>query len=143
MGRLAGLVVVLGLTFGAAPGTAAATLAEADQAAIRRTIESQLAAFQRDDGASAFAYATPSIQERFGTPENFLAMVRVGYEPVYRPREVEFHEIVVLEEAPTQEVLLVDQDGIAWLAYYLMQQQPDGRWLINGCVLRRIADRAT
>ena len=72
-----------------------------------------------------------------------MAMVRIGYEPVYRPREVEFHEIAVLEGAPTQEVLLVDRNGIAYLAYYLMQQQPDGRWLINGCVLRRIADRAT
>jgi len=145
MTRLAGLLLALGLAVGAAPapGTAAAGLAEGDQAAIRMTIERQLAAFQRDDGAAAFAYAAPSIQEKFGTPENFMAMVRIGYEPVYRPREVEFHEIAVLEGAPTQEVLLVDRNGIAWLAYYPMQRQPDGRWLIEGCILRRIADRAT
>ena len=143
MVRLAGLVLVLGLVLGSAPGATAAGLAEGDRAAIRMTIERQLAAFQRDDGAAAFAYAAPSIREKFGTPENFMAMVRIGYEPVYRPREVEFHEIAVLEGAPTQEVLLVDRNGIAWLAYYPMQRQPDGRWLIEGCILRRIADRAT
>lgn len=143
MVRLAGLVLVLGLVLGSAPGATAAGLAEGDRTAIRMTIERQLAAFQRDDGAAAFAYAAPSIREKFGTPENFMAMVRIGYEPVYRPREVEFHEIAVLEGAPTQEVLLVDRNGIAWLAYYPMQRQPDGRWLIEGCILRRIADRAT
>jgi len=143
MVRLAGLVLVLGLVLGSAPGATAAGLAEGDRTAIRMTIERQLAAFQRDDDAAAFAYAAPSIREKFGTPENFMAMVRIGYEPVYRPREVEFHEIAVLEGAPTQEVLLVDRNGIAWLAYYPMQRQPDGRWLIEGCILRRIADRAT
>jgi hypothetical protein len=146
MGRRVAMVMVLGLLLInpiRAPAAADAGLANRDQAAIRTTIESQLAAFQRDDGAAAFSYAAPSIQEKFGTPENFMAMVRIGYEPVYRPREVEFHEIAVLEDGPTQEVLLVDRNGIAYLAYYLMQQQPDGRWLINGCVLRRIADRAT
>jgi hypothetical protein len=144
MGRLAALALVLGLTVLAArtPSAAEAQLADGDQAAIRTTIESQLAAFQRDDGAAAFTYAAPSIREQFGTPDNFMQMVRTGYDPVYRPREVEFHDLVALDGAPAQEVLVVDQDGVAYLAYYLMQQQPDGRWLIKGCVLRRIADRA-
>ena len=116
MGRRVAMVMALGLSLIdpiRAPAAADAGLADRDQAAIRTTIESQLAAFRRDDGAAAFSYAAPSIQEKFDTPENFMAMVRIGYEPVYRPREVEFHEIAVLEGAPTQEVLLVDRNGIA------------------------------
>jgi hypothetical protein len=124
------------------PAAADLGLADGDQAAIRTTIESQLAAFQRDDGAAAFAYAAPLIKEKFGSPDNFMSMVRTGYDPVYRPREVEFHDILALDGAPAQEVLVVDRNGVAHLAYYLMQQQPDGRWLIKGCILRRLADRA-
>lgn len=141
--RWVALVVLLGLgpiSWGAA--AAEVDLAVGDQAAIRTTIERQLAAFQRDDGTTAFTYAAPSIKEKFGTPDNFMSMVRTGYDPVYRPREVEFHDIVALDGAPTQEVLVVDRSGIAYIAYYQMQQQPDGRWLIQGCVLRRITDRA-
>jgi hypothetical protein len=144
MGRFAALVLMAGLAvlLARAPSAADLDLAERDQTAIRTTIQSQLAAFQRDDGASAFTYAAPSIQQQFGTPANFMNMVRTGYDPVYRPREVEFHDIVALDGAPAQEVLVVDRTGVAYLAYYLMQQQADGRWLIKGCVLRRLADRA-
>jgi hypothetical protein len=144
MGRFAAFVLTAGLAvlLARTPSAADVALAERDQAAIRTTIESQLAAFKRDDGAAAFTYAAPSIREQFGTPDNFMSMVRTGYDPVYRPREVEFHDIVALDGAPTQEVLVVDRNGVAYLAYYLMQQQPDGRWLIKGCVLRRIPDRA-
>jgi hypothetical protein len=143
MGRWVALVMLLGLgtmSWGAAAAQVA--LPDGDQAAIRTTIERQLAAFQRDDGTTAFAYAAPSIKEKFGTPDNFMNMVRTGYDPVYRPREVEFRDIVALDGAPTQEVLVVDRSGIGYIAYYQMQQQPDGRWLIEGCVLRRIPDRA-
>jgi hypothetical protein len=144
MVRLVALVLVLGL--GAlGPGRSAAAEVElpaGDRTAIRTTIERQLAAFRRDDGATAFTYAAPSIREMFGTPANFMNMVRTGYAPVYRPREVDFREIVALDGAPAQEVLVVDGGGIAYIAYYQMQQQPDGRWLIKGCILRRIADRA-
>lgn len=144
MARWLALVVVLwwgGAGWGAA-SAAEVEMADRDQTAIRMTIERQLAAFRRDDGITAFTYAAPSTREQFGTPDNFMNMVRTGYDPVYRPREVEFHDIVALGGTPTQEVLVVDRNGVAYLAYYLMQQQPDGRWLIKGCVLRRIADRA-
>jgi Domain of unknown function (DUF4864) len=143
MGRLVALLLALAV-LGAirAPAAAEPDLADGDRAAIRATIERQLAAFQRDDGWAAFTYAAPSIRAKFGTPENFMNMVRTGYRPVYRPREVEFHDMVAVQGAPAQEVLVVDRSGVAYLAYYLMQQQPGGQWLISGCILRRIADRA-
>ncbi|WP_206602953.1 DUF4864 domain-containing protein [Leptolyngbya ohadii] len=61
-----------------------------DRAAIRAMIERQLQAFQQDDAAGAFAFASPGIQAQCGTPENFMRMVQRGYAPVYRPRSVEF-----------------------------------------------------
>ncbi len=45
-------------------------------------IKSQMEAFARDDGEAAFAYAAPSIQQQFGTAGAFMAMVRVGFQPV-------------------------------------------------------------
>lgn len=113
-----------------------------DRVAIRTTIESQMAAFRRDDGAAAFAFATPSIQAMFGTPENFLEMVRRGYAPVYRPRSVEFAEIVGDADHPVQLVHLVGPDGEAVIAAYEMARGASG-WKINGCVLLRAPGRAT
>ena len=66
----------------------------ADAAAIRDVIEAQLKAFQADDGAQAFSYASPAIQSIFKDPDTFMSMVRAGYQPVYRPREVEFRDLV-------------------------------------------------
>src|ERR1700756_3001229 len=92
------LVIALFLAialFGPAPPLQAERLSTADRGAIRAVVEDQLAAFQRDDGAAAFAFASPGIQAEFGTVENFMAMVRSGYQPVYRPREVAFGDATV------------------------------------------------
>ena len=110
-------------------------LPEADQGAIRRVIESQLQAFQRDDGGAAFSYATPNIQEIFQSPEIFMEMVRGGYQPVYRPQAVQFKDIVWLHGAQAQRVLVVGPDGVPVMAVYPMTRMPDGSWRINGCFL--------
>jgi hypothetical protein len=119
------------------------SLSEADRNAIRNVIEAQLAAFRADDGETAFGFASPSIQRQFGNPATFLAMVKAAYMPVYRPREVQFRRLVELEGEPVQLVLLVGPDFAVVTAYYIMQQQADGTWRINGCVLREAADQAT
>src|SRR5690349_4367830 len=94
-----------------------------ERAAIRSIIESQLAAFRRDDGPAAFGFATPNIQAMFGTPENFLEMVRRGYAPVYRPRSVEFADIVGDPEHPVQLVHVIGPDGEAVIAAYEMARE--------------------
>jgi hypothetical protein len=116
---------------------------EADQAAIRAVISDQLAAFQRDDGPGAFAFASPFIQQKFGTPEIFLQMVRTGYPPVYRPREVQFRDLAWQDGRLYQKVFLVGPDGEPVLALYEMQRQPDGSWRINGCILTKSPDLST
>jgi hypothetical protein len=91
----------------------------------------------------AFSYASPAIQSIFKDPETFMSMVRAGYQPVYRPREVEFRDLVPVEGRLTQRVLVVGPDGVPVVAQYVMQRQPDGSWRIDGCVLERSAEQTT
>jgi hypothetical protein len=123
------------------PDDPASTLAAPDQAAIRHVIEAQLAAFQRDDGAEAFGYATPTIQQKFGDAANFMAMVKGGYPAVYRPRSVTFDKLVDTEFGPDQILRVIGPDGHAYTAHYIMQKQPNGSWMINGCYLTRGDDQ--
>ncbi len=111
-----------------------------DKQAIQAVIADQLAAFRRDDGPAAFAHATAKIQARFQTPEIFMQMVRGGYQPVYRPRLVEFRDIVELHGMPIQRVYLVGPDGVPVIALYPMERQADGAWKIDGCTLVRAGD---
>ena len=138
--RIAALLAVILLL---APGLARAaeTLSDGDRAAIRQVIESQLAAFKRDDGAAAYGYATPMIQQKFGTAENFMAMVKTGYPAVYRPQAVEFRELASDDAmGVVQKVFFIGPDGRGVLAYYPMERQPDGSWKINGCFVTAAPD---
>ena len=112
-----------------------------DQQAIHQVIQSQLDAFQRDDGATAFGFATPTIQQKFGDPATFMQMVKSGYPPVYRPRSVAFEKLVDTQQGPDKILRLVGPDGLTYAAHYLMQKQPDGSWMINGCYLTRLEDQ--
>ncbi len=141
-----------------APGTAGPVTAvdPTDAAAFREIISAQMAAFARDDGAAAFAFAAPSIQRLFVTPEGFMAMVRTGFQPVYRPSSVVF-EAPIRVPAPdqgdgdgdgddrggtfAQPVRVTGLDGRPVLAMYHMERQPDGTWRIAGVVLRALAER--
>jgi ketosteroid isomerase-like protein len=119
------------------------TLDAADRSAIRAVIEEQLAAFQRDDGNAAFRLASPTIQQQFRSPGNFMRMVRTGYQAVYRPRDVAFGEIEIKDGVIIQRVEVIGPDGAPALAHYVMQRQPDGSWRINGCFLTASEQRTT
>ena len=113
----------------------------ADAAAIRAVISDQLGAFLRDDQTGAFADASPTIQQIFHDPETFMQMVRSAYQPVYRSSSVEFRELGMVEGRLVQRVYMVGPDGVAVLADYEMQRQPDGTWRINGCSIERAPDQ--
>lgn len=106
-----------------------------DAITIRSLIEHQLAAFKKDDAQGAFAFASPAIQAQFGTPENFMQMVKISYPAVYRPRSVFFEKITTIQGNITQPVLLLAPDGVPLRALYLMEKQADNIWKINGCFL--------
>lgn len=114
-----------------------------DVVAIRGIIEAQLKAFRADDGAQAFAAASPAIQSIFKNPDTFMSMVRNTYQAVYRPREFEFRDLVPVEGRWTQRVLVVGADGVPVVAEYVMERQPDGSWRIDGCVMERSTEATT
>jgi hypothetical protein len=133
---LAALAIIVALA--AAPLRAQerpADLAPADRAAIEAVITRQIEAFQRDDGDAAFGFASPSIQGMFMTPDRFMAMVRGGYRPVYRPREFRFARLSYVGDMLVQYVAIVGPDGAPVVAAYYMEQQADGSWRIAGCEL--------
>ena len=127
--------------FAFAPVLAPAQTAVApeDARAVREVIEAQLDAFRKDDAARAFSLASPGIRATFGTPENFMEMVRTSYAVVYRPRSVAFEAPVAIDGQVVQPVRMTDAEGRAWLALYPMQRQPDGTWRTNGCQLWKLA----
>jgi Domain of unknown function (DUF4864) len=113
-----------------------AALTAADHIAIRAVIERQLEAFRQGDADAAFALASPEIQAKYGSPENFMTAVRTFYEPVYRPlRMGGFTNLHVIDGQPTQPVLLVGPDGDFVVALYIMKKQAYGDWKILGCSL--------
>jgi ketosteroid isomerase-like protein len=135
------LIAAMLLTY-AALARADDPVAPADAAAIRQVIQGQMNAFKVDDWKAAFAYASPSIQTKFESPQIFSQMVTQAYQPVYRPRGVEFREVKASAFGPTQEVFVVGPDGLSYLAYYTMEKQADGSWRISGCYLVRAEDES-
>ena len=129
--------ILLAVALLAAAGATAtrAEIAEADRQVFREIISNQIAAFQRDDGDTAYGLASPTIQGLFPGVERFMAMVRLGYQPVYRPRSVTFGAATETARGPEQRVFVTGPDGRNWIAIYTLQQQPDGSWRINGCTL--------
>jgi Domain of unknown function (DUF4864) len=125
---------------GAGLAAADESVPAADAAAIRQVIQGQMNAFKIDDWNAAFAFAAPSIQTKFQSPQVFSQMVTQAYQPVYRPKGVEFREVKASEFGPTQEVFVIGPDGLSYLAYYTMERQLDGSWRISGCYLVRAED---
>jgi hypothetical protein len=110
----------------------------ADAAAIRAVITDQLAAFNRDDGNTAWSFAAPNIQARFQTVEVFMAMVRGSYATVYRSRAAEFGTLTGSGDHLLQEVTITGQDGLQVLARYQMGRQEDASWKIEGVSLKEL-----
>jgi hypothetical protein len=103
---------------------------EAQEAPIQETIQSQIQAFQADDFARAFTFASPTIKGMFGTPENFGMMVKQGYPMVYRPAEVQMMELREVAGNLWQRVRITDQAGAGWYLDYMMVETAEG-WQIN------------
>lgn len=101
---------------------------------IKSVIESQLNAFAVDDGGVAYTYAAPIVKSVFPTPEQFMAMVKKGYQPVYRNTQRIYGDVTPDSLGrPSMRVFLTGQDGKRYEAQYSMEQQPDGSWKIAGC----------
>ena len=139
MAGLFRLLPVLVLVFGLAQDGRAQTL-EAERAAIQSVIGSQMDAFKVDDGELAFSYAAPSIQKIFRNSDNFMTMVRQGYAPVYRPVEIDYRDIAVVNGKLVQRVFIRGADGEAVIATYTMEKTADGSWKISGCEIEKLPE---
>ncbi len=113
--------------------------AHAQEAPIQDTIRSQIKAFQADDFPKAFSFASPTIHQLFGTPENFGNMVREGYPMVWHPSDVTMMELRFIGGAFWQRVRVTDGKGKAYLMDYQMVEGPDG-WLINAVQMQVAPD---
>jgi hypothetical protein len=107
---------------------------------LQNIIEQQLQAFSRDDAPAAYGFAAPLIQQIFPTTGEFMAMVKKGYQPVYRNKDHSYGETFINQQgSPAQRVLITGTDGKRYEALYTFQQQPDGSWKISGCSLAELA----
>ena len=108
----------------------------ADETSIQTVIQSQITAFQQDDFATAFTYASPTIRQLFGTPERFGMMVRQGYPMVWRPGQVDFLPLKTEPNRTLQDVMITDQTGVVHMLRYTMIEG-EISWLINGVQVLR------
>lgn len=114
--------------------------ADDDQvAAAQAVITAQIEAMRVDDKAKAYSYASPDIQLKFPNPDIFMAMVKSGYAPVYRPRAYAFAQASVEGGVVTQLVDISAADGSDWIAEYRLAPMADGSLKIISCQLRRAA----
>ncbi len=121
------LLVLIAFLFAAVP----AVRAEDPAAAIRQVISDQIAAFEADDFATAFTFASPGIHDIFVTPDRFGAMVRQGYPMVWHPGSVRFAGLDAEGGRMLQRVFVTDGEGRLHLLEYAMVPAEDG-WRIDG-----------
>ena len=133
--RLYSLVLAAGLAMSANLALPAA----AQEAPIQDAIRSQIDAFLADDFARAFTFASPTIKQMFGTPDNFGAMVRNGYPMVYRPADVQMMDLREVAGNLWQRVRITDQAGSGWFLDYMMVETAEG-WQINAVQLMPAPD---
>ena len=113
----------------------AQALSAKDEQAVQAVVQSQLAAFAKDDADKAFSYATPELRKNIGSSSAFMAMVKGSYPVVYRPASVVILKTEGSGNEVVQKVQMLDASGASWLALYSLQRQKDKTWRISGCVV--------
>jgi hypothetical protein len=121
------------------PLAAAPDPGAAASAAITALIETQWHAFLTDDGAAAFAAASPQLQAIYQRPTNFMAMVAAEYGAIYRARSLAPGDFVSWNGYLARRVTVTGPQGEPVTALYLLTRLSDGSWRIAGCLLFRPA----
>lgn len=110
-----------------------------DKTAVQQVLSGQLDAFKSGNGPLAYSFAAPIITGIFPTAENFMAMVKRGYGPLYTNQQYSFGAAAIDSSGRlTQHVTVTAGDGKRYEAVYALQKQPDGSWKIAGCTLVEI-----
>jgi hypothetical protein len=101
----------------------------------QRVISDQISAFVEGDSDRAFSYTSLSIRLIFRTPDKFIAMVKKGYLPLYKPGNFRFGKNVVIKGNLYQQVITTDTKGKMWEVFYALILQSDGEWKITKVVI--------
>lgn len=113
----------------------ATEVTQGDAEAIRGVIRDQLAAFRSGNSERAWALSSEGIRLTFQTADRLLKVVREKYGPLASPRQVFFGEISITPDGLGQTMQVIDQDGRTHHALYMVEQDTEGAWKINGCLL--------
>ena len=109
-----------------------------DAGLFEKIIGEQIDAFQKNDSVTAFGFAAETIQQHFKNADSFMRMVKFKYDPVYRPRWYKFDQFIMLEDVPTQSVIIQSIEGVYWLAIYEFELHVDKSWKIRGVSLSEL-----
>jgi Domain of unknown function (DUF4864) len=112
-----------------------------DWADIRQVIQTQLDAFQRDDGEASYALAAPSVKERFPTPEAFNKMVRDNSSPIYNLRALKFLTPSIAHGRILQGIEFLSDENQLLLAVFTLERQEDKSWKIKSCDLMPVESK--
>ena len=107
------------------------SLSTQDAAAINEVITLHLAALHNDDQEAAFALLAPETQALFGDAERFMRVMRQEFPVLCTVSEVYFGPLAWLNGHVVREMILVGNNFYPVRAFIIMDQQPDGTWLIN------------
>jgi hypothetical protein len=130
---LGSLLIALGLPLGS---SAFAQPVEArDAKHIQAVVKSHLKALAEDDAPRAFAAATSETREQLGSPENFLALIKEEYSPIYHNRQALFAPAEVIDGQTIQVARVTGSDNRVWVALFRMERDDDDSWKIAGCQL--------
>ena len=102
-----------------------------ESAAIIAVVQAQLEAFAADDADTAFEMASDETKAVVGSPQALLGVVREWYPPLYRPHKAEFAPAEVMGSNALQEVTITDDNGLVWIAIFVMTLDDDESWKID------------
>jgi hypothetical protein len=142
MRRFVSILCLIGAAIALPAVSRADELNADDTTEVRDVIQAQLAAFEADDAPRAFSFATPQLQEAFGSAESFLSMVRNSYPVVYHHVTVAFLKPDLENGTVVQAVHFTDDEGVLWVALYHLERQQDSSWRISGCQAVQTQGRA-
>lgn len=131
----AAFLIAATCAFSAQAADGAQRLSASERNSVQRVITLQMKAFQRDDEGVAFSYSSAETRRQFGSPRNFMEMVRAEYSVLYRHLSREFLETEVQDDQVIQRVRIVSREGEAFIATYTLERQADHEWRIAGCEL--------
>ena len=97
-------------------------------------IDSQLKAFLNQDAELAYSYAAPIIQLKFKNSQEFMAMVKNYYEPVFNPKQYFFIDFKYVNGAILHNLQIISQENKSFLATYSLIKE-GSEWKISGCAL--------